>query len=264
MNQKKWIRYSVRVSGYFLLIIGLLVAGHTMENIPAWTFDLERVRSGAGMGELDMQCWQCPQGNITWGWDLPAYPFIVEPAKYDLGTFTINWSTFFLQAWVGGEKGFVNPTNVTSNLQYGSHNTTIPLHYNVSRGEYIALFDLEPYWYPSNYLKISLMVNTSSNGLQDVVILELPRYHYFGFPFTEIFLIVGIIGVAVAELLMNIMRKNRSLQVERRKDQALLRLLRQQNQGAYETALRQLQEDHNQLIRQIQSENHREGGRPDA
>ncbi len=228
-------------------ILGISVAGYVQLNTPM-TLDSSSCGGWAGGGSCSIPR---PQETLEWEYQIHAQPRDAEYVKYDINVQSINCSTLYFRAKVGGEEGNSTPTNITSSFIYGQNEVSVPLYYNVTRGEYVTLFDLAPYWGTASNLELDLHLNSSSYitpGIRTFVIFRSPVY--YGIPFSPSFLIFGVICIVIIELFT---RKYSSLREEVRKNQELLSLLKQQNQGAYENALRQLQEDHNQLLRQIRS-----------
>ncbi len=259
MIQKSWGKGKVRLIcylGVIIVILGSTVADFVQSNTPTY-LNISSCGGWSGGGGFGI-----PQGDLDYEYRIHALPQDVDYVKYDINVKNINCSTLYLRAKVEGEEGNSTPTNITSSFIYGQNEVSVPLYYNVTRGEYVTLFDLAPYWGTASNLELDLHLNSSSYitpGIRTYVIFRSPVY--YGIPFSPSFLLFGVICIVIIELFT---RKYSSLREEVRKNQELLSLLKQQNQGAYETALRRLQEDHNQLLSQIQSDKKSEGDEPDA
>ncbi|OLS16331.1 MAG: hypothetical protein RBG13Loki_0055 [Promethearchaeota archaeon CR_4] len=253
MIRRRFQSIRVRILSYGIILVGLIIAGLAWEVYRKYEYGYngpatQSSGGGGGLGFISDSrnnvTFTCSNRPLEW---CDEYGSCSYDPSYENDCYIV-----YLKINVYGNDTFISSTNVTFWMEYGlsyENVVNIPLQYNISRAEYTAQFDVRPYW-TLGYIRFALELDT--------LIHESPFVHRFSLfynpnnpiPFSWILPAFGVIGIIVIELYI---RKILPIKEENRKNQALLSLLRQQNRGVYDQALRQVQEDHKKLMREIQS-----------
>ncbi|OLS16330.1 MAG: hypothetical protein RBG13Loki_0054 [Promethearchaeota archaeon CR_4] len=211
---------------------------------------------GSGAGWWDPESME---NNITF--DCFNQPYVRTMSGYAFPPGAGSVEFIYLLVKVKGNPTFISTTNISFDMEYGVlYENLIPisLQYNDSVAEntteYTTEFDVRPYW-KLGYIRFVLMIEAQ---LPDSPIVY--RFSPFHNPYPpNLFVLILPVIIMIFLLLLNefCIRKISKSRFENRRNRELLSILYKQNRDAYDQALRQVQEDHKKLMREIQSGDNR-------
>ncbi len=238
-----------RILFYSILFVACLIGGLVLQFTPLRQPNEPRhlcCYDASGTGSFGP--YYDPGG--TYEWQINPQSWVADYVKYDLDPQGMNCSYLYLRITNDSSEYFKEVTAFVDHPGSLSVIAQIPLHYNASRNEYVALFNLSPYWGDSGFIQIRLSFHfheyIGGESWNYFYPYEYNSYHneYTSIPYGVILPVMGLTCILLIETFI---RRLQPVKQKNRKNEELLEIILKQNPAVYEEALSQLGQDRNKL-----------------
>ncbi len=240
-----------RIICFSILVLGSIISGLVLQYTPQTQLNDPRplcCYSTSGYGHY---YWNYSAIGASYEWQINPQPWVANYIKYDIDPQGMNCSFLFLKITMTNESygTFIQPfIGLVDSYSY-SNLSTIPLHYNASRHEYVALFNLKPYW-GAGYVNLQIIFRRQYPGgfsFDSHSPYTYSRYttRYPTIPYVLILPLIGILCIMLIEGYVRVTQRTRQ---KNRNNQRLLDIIQKQNPSTYEQALLGLDHDRNDFF----------------